>query len=106
MNKEINWLLQEKYNGVKTPEFLKHIERFKLGEPLDYIIGFVDFLGCKIDFSKKPLIPRFETEFWVEQILQDSRFKIQDSIILDMFSGSGCIGISIMRHLPSSYITF
>src|SRR3989344_4964450 len=65
MNKEINWLLQEKYNGVKTPEFLKDIERLKLGEPLDYIIGFVD-----------------------------------------IFSGSGCIGISIMRHLPSSYITF
>lgn len=87
MEKEINWLAREK--GLSE----KDLTRIKNKEPIDYIIGFYNFLNCKIDLSFKPLIPRPETEYWVEKILPELK-----GDCLDIFSGSGCIGIAILKH--------
>ena len=54
LNNKIGWLIQEKYKGELTNSAKKDIERLKTGQPLDYIIGFIKFLDCKIDLSKKP----------------------------------------------------
>jgi len=114
-SKEARWLLQEKYQGKPTKAAKKDLARLKAGEPVGYLIGFVEFAGCRIDLSLKPLIPRPETEHWTLKAIQDIRSspacagrpKRNLSIrCLDVFSGSGCIGIAVLRHVPQARVDF
>ncbi|KKU15502.1 hypothetical protein A3A20_02310 [Candidatus Wolfebacteria bacterium RIFCSPLOWO2_01_FULL_45_19] len=112
MEQETKWLVGEKYGGRVTARnrgaVKKDVERLNIGEPVDYVIGFVEFAGCKIDLSLRPLIPRVETEYWTEKAiddtLDDSRTKGRKNLsCLDVFAGSGCVGIAVLKHVP--YIT-
>ncbi|MDD4358217.1 MAG: HemK family protein methyltransferase [Candidatus Pacebacteria bacterium] len=71
--------------------------------PEEYEKGYKYFLGNKIDLSLKPLIPREETEYWVSLILKEIK---EGSKCLDLFSGSGCIGLSILKAIKNSYCDF
>ena len=106
--KEIELLLHEKYKGEKTPEFEKDVIRVEKGEPIDYVIGFVPFLETHIDLSHLPLIPRTETEFWVEDVIKKilSEESNEQMRCLDAFSGSGCIGIALLKHIPNIKVDF
>jgi len=78
-------------------------------EPEAYKQGSIPFLGCTIDLSLKPFIPRPETEFWVEHTiaLLRKKFSPQKPVYcLDLFAGSGCIGIALAHHLPNLFIDF
>ncbi|MDD3386372.1 MAG: HemK family protein methyltransferase [Candidatus Pacebacteria bacterium] len=71
--------------------------------PEDYKKGYKYFLNTKIDLSKRPLIPREETEYWVDCFLKENNNKIK---YLDLFSGSGCVGISILKNIKGSLCDF
>jgi release factor glutamine methyltransferase len=69
------------------------------------------FLNCKIDVSKGVFIPRVETEFWVKKALEDCKLqiakcKLEMPKILDIFSGSGCIGIAVLKDIRKSHVDF
>jgi len=108
--REIEWLLKEKYEGKLTEAAKKDIEKLKSEEPIDYLIGFVEFLGSKIDLSQRPFIPRPETEYWLEkaikEIEQKTKNKKQRTEVLDIFAGSGCIGIAILKQIKNVRVDF
>jgi len=69
----------------------------------------IKFLNCKIDLSKKVFEPRIETEFWVEKAIkefQNSEFRIQNFEVLDIFAGTGCIGIAILKNIENTRVDF
>ncbi len=104
-SKEVTWLLQDKYNGIKTPEFEHDVERLQSGEPLAYIIGWQPFCNTKIFLDSHPLIPRPETEYLVSKIITELSNK-QNLKILDLCAGSGCIGVALLKALPTSTVDF
>lgn len=105
--KEIDWILEEKYDGEKSRAFYADLERLENGEPVDYIIGYRPFLDCAIDLSYRPLIPREETEFLTNRAIQALRGKFGRGLhVLDIFAGSGCIGLAILAHLRYSQVDF
>lgn len=79
------------------------IERYKNGEPIQYIIGDVNFYGNTIKVNKNVLIPRFETEELVEKTIKRINDKFDKKInILDLCTGSGCIAITLKKELNSN----
>lgn len=92
-----------KDNVISKEEVIKRLEK---GEPIQYILGEVNFYGYPIKVSKHVLIPRFETELLVEKTLKkiNKYFKNENIDILDMGTGSGCIAISLKHNLPNSNI--
>lgn len=105
-----------------SDEMSRHIdslaERRAGGEPLQYIIGHVDFCGLNIKVGPGVLIPRPETELLVEEVLKavsSEKDKGQNSelisslvtrssplSILDLCTGSGCLALAIAKHIPNS----
>ena len=82
------------------------IKRLNNGEPVQYIVGDVNFYGNIIKVNKNVLIPRRETEELVEktQELIKNLFD-KDISILDIGTGSGCIPITLKKIFPKSNIT-
>lgn len=110
LNQEERWLLKEKYQGTESEAFRADLKRLTAGEPLAYVIGHVPFLDCKIYLDSKPLIPRPETEHWVEKVIEEIRkagaASPRPPRILDLCSGSGCIGVAVLKAVPNVHVTF
>lgn len=86
------YLPKEKYEEGKI--------RLQKGEPVQYIIGNVDFYGSIIEVNENVLIPRFETEELVEKTIEYAKKYIKEPLdILDLGTGSGCIAITLKKKL-------
>jgi release factor glutamine methyltransferase len=67
------------------------------GYPLDYILKHIQFLNLRITLSEDVLIPRPETEQWVQQIIEKRLIEELD-LVVDIGCGSGVIGLSFAQQ--------
>lgn len=96
------------------------LKRRSKREPLQYILGSLDFLGMKIKVGKGVLIPRPETELLAEEALKtvtSNELQVtskdknsllvtcrQSLSILDLCTGSGCLALALAKEFPLAYI--
>ena len=79
-------------------------QRRLAGEPVAYITGEWSFCGLELAVSEHVLIPRSDTEVLVETALNLSGKSDSELRILDLCTGSGCIGCALARFLPRSRV--
>ena len=83
-------------------KFIGIVRLLKSGSPIQYILGETEFAGLRFKLSPSTLIPRPETEElvrWVGEWLKPG------NRLLDVGSGSGCIGISLARLCQGAHVT-
>lgn len=85
-------------------ELRGYVKRRAAREPLYYITGEIDFYDIKLKVNQDVLIPRPETELLVEKVILDNNKRDSVLRIIDIGTGSGCIAISLAKHLPFSKV--
>ncbi len=79
------------------------VRRRGLHEPLQYIMGEVEFSGLKLKVDRRALIPRPETEYLLERVLKQLAEPPQT--ILDLGTGTGAIALVLAARYPTATIT-
>ena len=98
------------YNSLlSADEFNKMnsiVKRLLNGEPLQYILGVADFYGLRFKVNRHVLIPRPETEELVDMMIKDSKpMNIPGPAVLDVGTGSGCIAVTVKKHIPQAEVS-
>ena len=98
--------LEEIVSTEKVEKYKKNILDVKNKKPLQYVVGNVNFFGYEFDINENVLIPRFETEELVEKVISFviNNFKNAQKVI-DLGCGSGVIGITLKKKIPSLEVT-
>ena len=81
------------------------LEDLKRHRPIQHIIGYTDFCGCRIKVSPDVLIPRPETDEMVNWILSILSSPLSTLRFLDLCTGSGCIAIALKKAFPAADVT-
>ncbi|MBO9665752.1 MAG: peptide chain release factor N(5)-glutamine methyltransferase [Bdellovibrio sp.] len=78
------------------------VRRRGQGEPVAYILGYRDFFGHRFEVNSSTLIPRPETEQVVEEVLAWAKDKEKAYSLIDLGTGTGCLGLSLLKELPNA----
>ena len=119
---DARWMAEEALGMTRTdllfegdralsPEQLDHMERMLAqrasGVPVQYILGSADFMGLRFHVEPGVLIPRQDTETLVESALIElkERRDPENPAVLDLCTGSGCVGLSLKSLAPRIRVT-
>ncbi|MBE5107983.1 putative protein N(5)-glutamine methyltransferase [Bacillus thuringiensis] len=82
---------------ARTPEDLKKMVEMRAdGLPLEYVVGYAEFCGLRIEVDRGVFVPRQRTEFLVRQAEALSCF---GDIVVDLCCGSGAVGVALAAAL-------
>jgi len=90
--------LTETQLATLRPKVKRRAER----EPLQYIVGTVDFCDMELKVDRRALIPRFETEELVE--LACEALSTSPKMILDLGTGSGALALAFANKYPEASV--
>lgn len=94
-------LSDKEYNTIS--DWIKKLSQESM--PLAYLIGSVPFLKLSINVETPMLIPRPETEEWVDKLMTELEpYKSNIKNILEIGTGSGCIAIALAQHFDQTKI--
>ena len=80
---------------------LSDLNRLQSGEPFQYVLGYTEFCGLKLNVDENVLIPRQETSELIEWIAQNEQ---NVGKILDIGTGSGCIALALKKQYPNAEV--
>ena len=105
-NKDKTWILLHRNENV-APEleadFAKLVQKRKTGLPVAYITGKKEFYGIEYYVTPDVLIPKPDTEILVEKAVEKISACRKESVkIIDVCSGSGCVGLSTLKELENN----
>ena len=96
----------EKYADGRVVQSLEDaVNRMVRGEPLAYILGEWEFYGLKLHVTSDVLIPRDDTCALAEIAIRQALFLDANPRILDLCTGSGCIGLAIASRVKDAKVT-
>lgn len=93
-------------DGAHLKQWKNIVSELKKQRPVQYILGETAFYGLSFLVNENTLIPRPETEELVELIIESTNYELRNTKlkVLDIGTGSGCIAISLAKHLPTSEV--
>jgi len=100
LGRKINSFADFYLSDEQFAEFMALVARRSNRESMDSIYGYTEFLGNKILFNKNTLSPRQETEIMTDAIIMENKQR-KGLQVLDMCSGSGCIGLALSKYLDA-----
>ena len=81
------------------------VKRLAAGEPMAYVMGEWDFYGLTLTVTPDVLIPRDDTVALAETAINQALFLEEKPRILDLCTGSGCIGLAIASRVKDAKVT-
>ncbi len=98
--------LDRPVSELERAAFRDLVERAVSDEPVQYLVGEGHFYSMRFEVNREVLIPRPCTEMLVEHVVEHSKHVPghKHAVIADIGTGSGCIGISIAKHLPDCHV--
>lgn len=91
-------------SDTRAKQIEEIVQKRKNHYPLQYILGEWDFYKYTFKVGEGVLIPRSDTEILVEKAVEFLKY-VENPKVLDLCAGSGCIGISIAKDYPQSFVT-